>query len=650
MSDHVNPLAVEARDWKLQIDPREEEVLVTFTDKTSGRSVENIPLMRLHVHDKALRRTLRVEKYRTMWVEPVPGGARVMVIDEKHGLELALWLREREGELSVVLVPHEVYERDDRLFRLFGVDLLPGLMRVHGELLAPLITGVRAATGSLPAFSDRFLLYGEQDRWEIVPTLPICASREEAGGLVCLALKGAPDTLCRVSADGEGAGEISFNITLRRLWIDPVETGLREYRFSVLPKDENMLLAAGRRLRRHVLEDCGKKTLRERTAESPEVAYLMKAIIVKLFFGIEHVGYLASSMKVRQPGSFQRYMSFAEALESLKTCKQLGIDGILTEMTGWNTRGHDGQYPMRLPVEERLGGEEGFRELIREGNAMGYHMHVHNNFMMLCAGSPETDLDKVVMDQFGEPLIHGCWAGGVEYCGWPLAYDEEDLQGHAHALQALGMRGMSYVDYMEQPLEVNYHPKHRGTRADCARGQIRVLEAMREVFGAAGTEMGFFPCSVAADCITNPGKEWHMKMCDPSWPIMQLHSHGELVPLWQLVFSGLTLCEAAGGPSWANAMDCVLYGRILREEYSTHPGLMPVFDDQRAKALKAAYDLCAIRFGHLKELAITDYQADGPQRKTTVFEDGTEVRADFAAGTLAVDGESIPCPPEMAKK
>jgi hypothetical protein len=41
-------------------------------------------------------------------------------------------------------------------------------------------------------------------------------------------------------------------------------------------------------------------------------------------------------------------------------------------------------------VEERLGGEAGFREMIRSGNDLGFHMQVHDNFIMTCAASPRT--------------------------------------------------------------------------------------------------------------------------------------------------------------------------------------------------------------------------------------------------------------------
>ena len=57
-------------------------------------------------------------------------------------------------------------------------------------------------------------------------------------------------------------------------------------------------------------------------------------------------------------------MTFAEARACLQRVHDTGIDKIFTEMVGWNPRGHDGMYPTRLPPEERLGGEKGFRELL----------------------------------------------------------------------------------------------------------------------------------------------------------------------------------------------------------------------------------------------------------------------------------------------
>ena len=447
-----------------------------------------------------------------------------------------------------------------------------------------------------------------------------------------------------MATDGRGGGSTGFAVTLRRTWIDPVDFAQREIRFLPLPRAEEPVGYCAKRLRRHIMHDLGKKTLVERAAESPAVAYLLDAYIMKLFHGIEQSGYMMEGHQPVNPGSFQKYMTFAEASACLRKLKQAGVDRILTQCTGWNARGHDGLYPTRFPIDERLGGEAGFREMIRTGNELGFNMQVHDNFIMQNLASPDFDRDYTIIDIFGDPLIHGCWAGGPETSGWPLAMPEERLEGHLRRMQDLGLKGMYYVDYMEQPLEVNYHPKHKGPRADCARGQVRIIEACRQVFGACGTEFGFLPCAVAADHIATCGDPWHLTMCKPEWPIVALIDHQRVVPVWQMAMSGLVALEARGRRELGNAMTCILYGGVPRDEWATRPGVMPLLDDARITALKAISDLCITRFGYLKRLEITAYRRLAEEVHATRFADGTEVTADFAQQLLWVNGTLIACP------
>ncbi len=624
---------------------------VTITDTDSGKRWGPVPLLSLDVFDKPLKRVEHVDDWCVEHVEAVEHGLRVIVSDRPHSIEVGLWLRLYDGELSVLLAPAEVYERDPVMYRLFAVDILPGLLTVeNGTLLLPLNTGMLCPTADAPAVRDRFLIYGEQERWELIPLLPYCAGWDDGRGLMALASQGACDAECRVATDGRGAGTTGFAITLRRLWIDPVDYALREIRFIPMPHSADPVGFCAKRLRRHIMDDLGKKTLVERAAESPQVAYLLDAYIMKMFHGIEYAGYLMEGIKIVNPGSFQNYMTFAEGAANLRRLKQAGIDNILTQCVGWNARGHDGLYPRRFPIEERLGGEAGFREMIRTGNELGFNIQVHDNFIMQALGSPDFDRDYTVIDIFGDPLIHGCWAAGPEAAGWPLAMPEERLAGHLHRMQDLGLKGMYYVDYMEQPLEVNYHPKYKGPRADCARGQVLILEESRRVFGACGTEIGFLPCAVAADHIATCGEPFHLSMCKPEWPIYALIDRRRVVPVWQMAMSGLVVSEARQGVDWDNAMYCILYGCVPRDEWSTRAGIMPELDDTRIAALKAIYDLCVKQFGYLKRLEITGYRRLAEQVHSTRFADGTEVTADFAQQLLWINGALLPRPDVLASR
>ncbi|MEI6521094.1 MAG: DUF5696 domain-containing protein [bacterium] len=618
---------------------------VTLNDKNTGKRWGPASLLTLDVFDKPLKRIENVDKWRIEHVEPVENGLHVMISDNNHGIEIGIWLRLYDGELSVLLSPSEIYERDSVMYRLFAVNILPDLMNVqNGTLLLPINTGMLCPTTGKPAIHDRFLIYGEQERWELTPSLPFCACWDNDAGIMALARQGACDAECRVETDGKNGGETGFSMSLRRTWIDPVDYTNREIRFIPIKEKSDPVIFCAKRLRQHIMIDLGKKTLVERAAESPEVAYLMDAYIMKLFHGIENVGYMMEGKQTVNPGSFQSYMPFSEATACLKKLKQAGIEKIVTQCVGWNTKGHDGLYPTRFPVEERLGGETGFRNLIRTGIDLGFNIQVHDNFIMQNLNSPDFNRDYAIIDIFGEPLIHGRWAGGPEASGWPLAMPEERIAGHLKHMKNLGLKGMYYVDYMQQPLEVNYHPKYKGPRADCAKGQVLIVEECKRVFGACGTEFGFLPCAVAADHISTCGDPWHLTMCKPEWPVFTLIDRKNVVPVWQIAMSGLVALEARGGVKWDNVMACILYGGIPRDEWSTKPGVMPVLNDTRIAALKAVNDICITQYGHLKKYEITDYKKLCDDAYSTSFADGTEVTADFEKHIIKVNDKEIVCP------
>lgn len=636
------------RALALRLIPADHGLLAEITTLENGAIWGPVPLVALEVYDKALKRVVRVENWQTIHVERVEDGFHVLMADSAHGIEAGIWLRHQQGELSCLVPVAEIYERDPAMFRLFSLDVLPGLITVrNGTLLLPINTGLLCPTASCPAVEDRFLIYGEQERWELTPTLPYCAGWKPGGGIMALARQGAADAECRVRTDGSSGGTTGFALSLRRFWPDPVDFTTREIRFVPIPAEGDPLAFCANRLRRHIMEDLGKKTLSERAEESPEVAYMMDAYIMKLLHGVENFGYMMDGQKPLNPGSFQKYMTFAEASDGLRKLKRAGVDRILTQCTGWNARGHDGLYPLRFPVEERLGGERDFRNMIRTGVDLGYHMQVHDNFIMLNLTAPGFDRDHAIIDIHGEPLVHGRWAGGLEASAWPLALPPERIGGHMRKMQALGLKGMFYMDYMQQPLEVNYHPKFGGPRSHCAAGQVSILNAAREIFGSCGTEFGFLPCAVAADHISTCGSAFHLDMCDPAWPISALIDRQQIVPVWEMAMSGLVALEARDGPTWSNAMNCVLFGGVPRDEWAVRPGVMPVLDDARIVAQKLTYDLTIGRFGDLKRHQITHFARSADSVMETRFSDGTEVTADFSDHRLWVNGEAVEQPEGM---
>ena len=152
-------------------------------DLKCGHQWPRVRLLAMELYDRTVQRVDRLEQYKVEQIQEVENGVHLVVSDEVRGLAAGIWLRIMNGELSAYLSPAEVYESKANLYRLFAIDLLPGMMRAEakGELLLPINTGMVVRPGEKPAVEDRFLIYGEQSRWELLPTIPVCAVQTPVG-------------------------------------------------------------------------------------------------------------------------------------------------------------------------------------------------------------------------------------------------------------------------------------------------------------------------------------------------------------------------------------------------------------------------------------------------------------------------------------
>jgi hypothetical protein len=311
------------------------------------------------------------------------------------------------------------------------------------------------------------------------------------------------------------------------------------------------------------------------------------------------------------------------------------------ESIGWNPRGHDGMWPTRFPIEPRLGGEAGFRELIRYGQSLGCTMNVHDNYLSQYNSSPDFDPSIVMHDQWGNRDLRGFWGGGETYVTCPWALGPKRLDDQLEKVKALGLDGPAYIDGMGNPLECSYAPGPVGSRSDYVQGSQHVLETARRIYGAVRTECGFVYTCVAVDCLAQCGNAFMLNRLDSRWPITALIE--KVVPVWQIALHGFVVSESHG-TDWESTMQCILFGDHPRQEW-THTGrFQPILDDTLIASIKAKYDLCVKQFGHLQTDTLESWRESSDGIQETTFSDGTEVRADFNRMELRVNGKKVKKP------
>jgi hypothetical protein len=265
------------------------------------------------------------------------------------------------------------------------------------------------------------------------------------------------------------------------------------------------------------------------------------------------------------------------------------------------------------------------------------------NALSAAFSSPDFNPDWVLHDIWGDPKVTGCWAAGPDTAHWGLAIPEDVIRSRFLRLKALGFNGVQYLDGMGNPLYMNYHRQHRGPRAGYAEGTNRMLRIAREIFGAAGTEMGFLYCAVHADSLAaGEGADYHLRNSKPEWPVTALIE--EIVPVWTLALHDLVTKENQG-LSWGETMKGILFGQVPRDEWSVEGDVMPILNERRIAKLKARYDLCCCEFGRLVTQQLVSWKRLDTAVEETTFGDGTHVVADFAGGRLTVNGKDVPKPP-----
>lgn len=572
------------------------------------------------------------------------------------GVVAVVRFRLEQGELVIEIPTSRISETNSEIALLDGIQILPGLFSVGrnelGHLVLPLRNGALCRPELHQRISDRFLIYGEQRRWEDLPLLPCCgAVREKTqAALLGIVASGDCDAECRVDLDGHGAGSTGFALRYRYTPIDPVDPIDRVMRIVPLQGKDAGYAGMGRRMYRHILQVAGRGTLAERAERNPQLRYAATSYTVKIFQAHKAMGFVDGS------GPYSVWTTFDQAAEQLSFLKRNGIERVWAQCVGWNPDGHDGAWPTRFPLDERLGGEAGFRRLLAAGKALGYSVCVHDNYLDNYKRSPDWDPDLCVWNVYGQPLKQGVWSGGLDHRGWGLALPERMLEGQLRKMKSLGIEGVYYIDAMGMPLEVSYNLKHgeRRYRRACAEGQVRIMHAAEEVFGGSGTEMGFMYCAAHTDSIAT--------QLYPCGHIASLELADQFVPLWNMAMKGLIFYEsgmthgAAFAADPTKAMARHLLGlaetgvkpRVETSYVVPAWGAYPV--EGYIDVMRAAHDLMLKRMVGTSMAALEDHAVlDGdPNEGTHVtqsrFSDGTEVLCDFEKLKLEINGEDYVLP------
>jgi len=313
--------------------------------------------------------------------------------------------------------------------------------------------------------------------------------------------------------------------------------------FYKLEGDDADYSGMGRLYRKMQLDKGNIKTVKEkiRDPKSP-VAYYWDTFEIRL-----HV----FASKPRQPGDqtpeteppLKVFMTFDQAGEILDALKKAGVEKAEFCNAGWTTGGYDGRFPSLFPIEPKVGGEEGFKRLLKKSDELGYRMVCHTANTGAYKISPMWSEDYICKMPDGS-LRKGetYWAGGQTYRVCLRAAWEQFIPQELEKLAAYGMKGSHYIDVFTaiMPYPCN-DPKHPINRKQGAEYERKIADKCIDLFGGFSSECGIDHLAGHIDYINYVDRVMQAMKNSKAKKGKRYNLVDTVVPLWEIVYHGIIL-------------------------------------------------------------------------------------------------------------
>lgn len=464
--------------------------------------------------------------------------------------------------------------------------------------------GLRARWGFRPDAPAEYgsMMYGSQSAWEDQLQQPVYGTIRDKAGLAGILLSGEYDTELRARRNQGPANACSINPIwhYRRFWhskLDPVD---RRVRLIALDATNASYAGIANLFRDYLIRERGVKTLRQRAAENPDVAYFLDATYLRVMMGMKR-------FQLDGKGEMRSFQSWDDVADSMPLFRD--FEKIQFVFVGANFGGHDGAHPTVFPLEPAHGGEAGFRRAIQAINDAGYRATFHLNYKDTYQCSPDWCPPCIQVNEYGQMRLHGAWIGGYSYQAIPQEMLERFGKRDLPKLRELGLRGMHYWDACLSVMEETFPPGRVITRREYGEGALAYFKYAAEVFGTVGCETSIAPL---LGTVVNVGNTGYLFDGGPGVFAGNGFSENALidhwVPLEQMIYHGL--CCYGGGAEIA--------GRT-GYEFNAKP--------TAAELAKIAEKVREHRRwgGDLDFAFITDHRMVAPSVTCTTLSDGTRI-------------------------
>ncbi|MFA6290392.1 MAG: DUF5696 domain-containing protein [Victivallales bacterium] len=458
-------------------------------------------------------------------------------------IDIHFLLRPDGQGFSVRIDDADIVEGNPMLYRILSIEMLPefgaAITGESGYLTLPNWAGCQTFFNKDYPREVRQTIYSSNDQWEHVCNMPVFGITRAQGTLCGLVAAGDFDAQLISRVHWERAHTNSTHPALVYRWEqqDTRIPGRREVRYSFAPAEYDGgegYVFIGKAYRQFLHAERGLQTWAEKAVTRPEALEYRDRFFLKIF------------MAYKDPaedghGPYHPVCTFAEARKILEACQARGMAKITAILVGWGQDGHDGMPPTRFPVDERLGGETEFRNLIAWCKAHDVQLGVHDSYGGAYSCSPEFDVKDLICHRSGEYWACIIWSGGRSHIICPAVFLDKHVKRDVPAIAALGLHGHHHVDAVGSfmPCFSPEHPvEQRSAYVDYVRQMFTYINAS---IGSVSTEMPFGPYFDVVDgfyhSYVNPSP-WHLAS-----PVGR-YLYDRTVPLLMVALNGsLKCCE-----------------------------------------------------------------------------------------------------------
>ena len=360
--------------WRRRI---ESPIILNYTDADRGRA--------------------NVARPEGMQIEytPVAGGVRAHYRFAEEGFELSVYYVLRDDFLELTIPENEVVEYSaETQNTLVSVDVLAFLGATHdgedGYIVFPDGSGAimnftsphqeAVQEISVPVYGLEQMQF-QRSGYTYQSSIPMPLFGLVSGNAAFAAIITQGDFDARI-----GVGRSGKSIPYNHIWVtfvyrrqgsfsltggqpawlyEPTMVGGdRQVRYYFLTAEDASYTGIAARYRRFLLEERGARRI---AADAPLAT-------LSFFMGVERRTWFMRELI--------KTTSFADVQKIVAELESAGVRRVDFTLYGWNEGGANSRYPQRLPVEKRLGGEDGLRALAGYLHSRSIRLFLADNYIL----------------------------------------------------------------------------------------------------------------------------------------------------------------------------------------------------------------------------------------------------------------------------